>query len=93
MRQILNVEQVAFKLNRSVSYFYQNRRRLEASGFPKPLTILGGGYDEAAIDLWLDRQMENKDNSVSVERESSEAFRRINDRISRLFQPIKEEEV
>ena len=93
MRQILNVEQVAFKLNRSPSYIYQNRRRLEATGFPKPLDVLGGGYDEAAIDLWLDRQMEKTDNSVSVERESSEAFRRINNRISRLFQSIKKEEV
>ncbi|MBO4538665.1 MAG: hypothetical protein J5781_00195 [Clostridia bacterium] len=93
MRQILNIEQVAFKLNRSPSYIYHNRRRLEASGFPKPLEILGGGYDEAAIDLWLDRQIENKDNLPTVERESTEAFRRINNRISRLFPSLEQKEV
>lgn len=86
MRQVLSVEQVAFKLNRSASWFYVNRRRLESDGFPQPIAILHG-YDELAVDMWLDRQ--NKGgytNCKSDEREALDYRKAVSLRIARLSQ-------
>jgi hypothetical protein len=53
--RIFDAWQVACRLGRSETWFRDNRRRLEAAGFPRSDSLLGG-WDADAIDLWLDRR-------------------------------------
>lgn len=86
MRQVLTCEQVALKLGRSVSWFYQNRKRLESDGFPPPIAIVRG-YDECAVDAWLDVQGKRAYQSrLSDERETSDYCTAVSCRIARLSQ-------
>lgn len=69
MRRLLTTREVADKLGRMIrdgnegnpNWFYDNRKELEAAGFPGPVgnrvKCLGDRWDEAAIDAWLDTLM------------------------------------
>lgn len=68
MRRLLSTSEVSEKLGFSPQWLYKARRMLESRGFPAP--IFGGGrgrharWDEAAIDRWLDLQI---DGSMAAE--------------------------
>lgn len=55
--RMLNCEQLADYLNKSVSWIIEHRAKLMAAGFPKPDPILGD-TDQDAVDAWLDRRSE-----------------------------------
>lgn len=56
-RKFLSAGQVAYLLGgKTVDWFYRNRRKLEAQGFPKP--CLGGCYDPLALYAWRLAQLE-----------------------------------
>ncbi|MBL8713219.1 MAG: hypothetical protein JNM12_09985 [Alphaproteobacteria bacterium] len=61
MRKLLSIRIAAAKLGHSYTWFLEHRKELQARGFPRP--VLSGAlgrdrYDEAAIDAWLDAQMD-----------------------------------
>lgn len=49
--EFLDLAGVLGCLRRSRSWFYANRRRLEADGFPKPHSITGR-WDGLAVNAW-----------------------------------------
>jgi predicted DNA-binding transcriptional regulator AlpA len=53
--RVLNTATLCAYLGRSESWFAEHRAELEAQGFPKPVSLLGG-YDRNAVDLWLDQR-------------------------------------
>jgi predicted DNA-binding transcriptional regulator AlpA len=53
--RVLNAATLCAYLGRSESWFAEHRAELEAQGFPKPVSLLGG-YDRHAVDLWLDQR-------------------------------------
>jgi|SRR5262245_9258280 len=55
MERLLTLGEVAALFNRSVYWFYENRRKLERRGFPQP--IARGAYDPEAIAAWRRAQM------------------------------------
>jgi hypothetical protein len=52
--RIVNDAQLAVYLGKSVSWFQQNRLRLEQQGLPRRLDVIGGN-DLNAVDEWLDK--------------------------------------
>jgi len=52
-KRLLHAAEVAGKLGRSRSWFYANRKRLEARGFPLPVSVCGR-WDEHKIDAWIE---------------------------------------
>jgi hypothetical protein len=54
-RILTSPHQVAALLGRGEEWFRLKRPKLEAAGFPHFDTLLGG-WDSAAIDVWLDRR-------------------------------------
>lgn len=54
-RILTSPHQVAALLGRGEEWFRIRRPKLEAAGFPRFDTLLGG-WDGAAIDVWLDRR-------------------------------------
>lgn len=59
-KRMLNAAEVAERLGRSRSWFYQNRGELERAGFPCRHPILRL-WDAKAIDAWLDGSMDDRD--------------------------------
>jgi hypothetical protein len=55
--RVLNTATLCVYLGRSPTWLAENRAELEAQGFPRPDSLLGG-YDRCAVDLWLDRRSE-----------------------------------
>jgi predicted DNA-binding transcriptional regulator AlpA len=53
--RVLNAATLCAYLGRSESWFAEHRAELEAQGFPKPVSLVGG-YDRHAVDLWLDQR-------------------------------------
>ena len=47
---------VAKKLTRSIDWFYRNRKRLEASGFPKTVPGFGKRWHPGAVAAFLARE-------------------------------------
>lgn len=52
--RILSAKEAANYIGKSRSWFDGHLDELQKSGFPVPLSVLGG-YDREAIDAWLDR--------------------------------------
>jgi predicted DNA-binding transcriptional regulator AlpA len=52
-KTFLHAADVARKLCRSRSWFYANRTRLEARGFPPPVSVCGR-LDGDKIDAWIE---------------------------------------
>ena len=61
--RILDDYQTATRLGRALSWFKENRARLEAEGFPQRDDLLGG-TDGDAVDHWLDRRSGLVDDEV-----------------------------
>jgi hypothetical protein len=57
MMETLTAADVARGFRHSLGWFYRNRVRLEARGFPVPVDGLGLRWDPAAIDAWLNAQL------------------------------------
>src|SRR5262245_10466101 len=53
--RLLTTREVCRLLRRGSGWFYKNRARLEAEGFPKPIPIVEH-YDERAILKWIDHR-------------------------------------
>lgn len=52
--RLLTVREVCRLLRRSSGWFYDNRAKLEAEGFPKPVPVVGR-YHAEAIEAWMKR--------------------------------------
>lgn len=52
---LLDASEVAKRLGRSRSWFYDHQKELDAAGFPRPLPVVDR-WDPAAIDAWLAAQ-------------------------------------
>lgn len=53
--RIWGYEECSARLNRSVAWFYNHKRRLEQLGMPKKDAALGG-WDSKAFEAWIDRR-------------------------------------
>ncbi len=57
MRDYLTAADVARGFRRSLSWFNNNRKSLEARGFPAPIDGCGLRWDPIAIARWQDAQL------------------------------------
>lgn len=53
--RLMNAQQTANYLGRSLSWFHKHRPILERNGFPQPVPQIGS-WDRRAIDQWLNVQ-------------------------------------
>lgn len=83
-RRLLRHAEVADLLGRPAEWLYKNKRRLiEQEGFPPPVSAIGNCWDSAAIDAWLDNQMQPELRAVATrtESENEDWARRLTERI------------
>ncbi|WP_133251487.1 helix-turn-helix transcriptional regulator [Zavarzinia aquatilis] len=55
--RLMTAAEVAALLGHALGWFYRERRRLEAAGFPPEVRGLRNRWDRAAIEAWLDGQL------------------------------------
>jgi predicted DNA-binding transcriptional regulator AlpA len=53
--RVLSIATLCAYLGKSETWFAEHRSQLEANGFPKSISFLGG-YDRHAVDAWLDQR-------------------------------------
>ena len=75
--RLMNAQQTADYLGRSLSWFQAHRPDLERNGFPQPVPFIGS-WDRRAVDHWLDRQG-GLTEITAHETSYSEAWRRASD--------------